>query len=372
MSGHDIVVIGTSAGGVEALQQIFKRIPPDTPASFFVVMHVPPHVPSFLSEVLFRSGRLPAIAVHGPMTFKHGRIYVAPADHHLILDKTRVSVNKGPRENWSRPSIDVLFRSAARSHGPRVIGVVLTGFLDDGSAGLAAIKQEGGITMVQDPEDAVHSDMPRNAMETVDVDHCLPLSRIPDAILDVVAAPAEPRRAGRVTKEVDMEAELAKVQGNGRAMLDKIGEPSTFTCPECAGPLWELRDDKLTRFRCQVGHAYSAVSILTAQQDVVERALWVALGAMQSRIALWRRLADRMKSPHLQKIAQFYRSKEQQEQRDIQELREILTRNGDTKAPREGSPRRVFAASAGSEATRRPGRRTRTRGRSRRRSAREA
>jgi two-component system chemotaxis response regulator CheB len=185
MPGHDIVVIGTSAGGVSALQEIIRALPRDFPAAIFVVIHLTPHVPSFLPEVLAEAGRLPVTAVLGSEKFKPGHVYVAPPDHHLILTPTEAQINRGPRENWHRPSIDVLFRSAAKSLGPRVVGVVLTGFLDDGSAGLAAIRGEGGITIVQDPDDALHPDMPRNALEAVKVDYCVPLSRIAPTLIKV-------------------------------------------------------------------------------------------------------------------------------------------------------------------------------------------
>jgi len=374
MHGPSIVVIGTSAGGVGALQGIVRALPPDFPASVFVVMHLSPHVPTFLSEVLMTSGQLPATTVIHPLPFEPGHLYMPPADHHLIVERRVVLSNRGPRENWFRPSIDVLFRSAAAAHGPRVIGVVLTGFLDDGSAGLAAIQQKGGITMVQDPDDAFFPDMPRNALESVDVDHCLPLSEIPKMLNELVRQPPRARPRRKVAQEVAMETDIAKFETNGRAVLEELAEPSTFTCPECSGPLWELKDGKLIRFRCQVGHAYSAESMGNGQQEVVERSLWVAYGAIQSRIALWRRIADRMKTPHLQELAKFYKAKEREAIRDMEMLREILTRNGEAqrnaRVRLEEFPRRAFAASGGSAARRPRARRTRRPGRSRRMSPR--
>lgn len=368
MRGHDIVVVGTSAGGVAALQQIFSGLPRDFPAAIFVVMHLTPHLPSFLSQVVVKAGQLPATAVDRTMKFRPGRIYVAPPDHHLILTRTEVRINRGPRENWHRPSIDVLFRSAANALGPRVVGVVLTGFLDDGSAGMSAIRGEGGITIVQDPADAMFPDMPLNALQAVKVDHCVPLSQIAPTLIKVVEAPRGGARPGEVvSEEVAIETAIAKVSMNGREALEKIGKPSTFTCPECQGPLWELRNGELLRFRCQVGHAYSAESMLTAQQDVVERALWVALGAIQSRVALWERISEGMQSPHLRELAGFYRSKKEEAERDLEALRVILTRDGlksgstgKTRGRPEGSPQRAFEATVAS-ATRRPRvRRTRT------------
>jgi two-component system chemotaxis response regulator CheB len=363
MRGHPIVVIGTSAGGVGALQEILKGLPQQLPASIFVVMHLPPHVPSFLDDVLRRRSRLPVQQVTGPTRFSPAHIYIACPDHHLILGRAAVTIQRGPRENWHRPSVDVLFRSAATSHGPRVIGVVLTGFLDDGTAGLAAIQREGGLTIVQDPEDAMFPDMPANALQNVNVDHVLPLAEIGAKLVELVRKPAGERPRHEVPPEVAIESAIARsTMGsmNGRAALEKLGRPSTYTCPECQGPLWELRDGQRTRFRCQVGHAFSAESMLTAQQDVVERALWVAVGAIESRIALWRKLAGRMKSPHLMELAKFYQAKESEAIRDLAELRQILTRSGDfaergrSRGRRAGSPPRASAGSGASEARRRP------------------
>jgi two-component system chemotaxis response regulator CheB len=360
MRKHDIVVIGTSAGGVGALQEILKGLPQDLPASVFIVMHLTPHIPSFLARVLLKAGRIPVQPVLGPMNFRRGHIYVAPPDHHIALSRTQVDINRGPRENWNRPSVDVLFRSAATSHGPHVIGIILTGFLDDGTAGLAAIRREGGITMVQDPEDAMFPDMPLNAVQNVQIDHVVPLSQIAPTLVNLVRSRPDRSRM-RVSEEVAIETAIAKAtmtRMNGRAALEKLGRPATFTCPECLGPLWELKDGDLVRYRCQVGHAFSAESMMTAQQDAVERALWKALGAIESRVALWRRISERMKGPRLQDLARFYRAKEKEAVRDLEELRGILTRNGDfgprsAKGRRGGSPLRAFGASVASGATRR-------------------
>lgn len=367
MRGHDIVVVGASAGGVPAIKEILRGLPADFPAAVFVVMHVPPQLPSFLAQVLEKAGPLPVNAVHGPVTFRPGHVYVAPPDHHLIVEKTAARIVRGPRENWHRPSVDVLFRSAASALGPRVIGVVLTGFLDDGAAGLAAIHREGGLTIVQDPKDALFPDMPLNALEAVQVDYCVPLSQVASTIVTAVQRPRGARPGGEVSEEVAIETEIASEHMNGRDALEKVGAPSTFTCPECQGPLWELRDGELLRFRCQVGHALSADSMLNGQQDVVERALWVALGAIQSRVALWDRIAERMTSPHLQQLSKHYRAKKDEAQRDLEALRSILTRNGKarrTTGRPAGSPRPASAEAAGSAARRPRARRRRTRGRS--------
>lgn len=327
MRGRDIVAVGTSAGGVEALTTLVAGLPAGLPAAVFVVLHLSPRHPSFLSQVVGRGARLPVVTVARSTRFRPGTVYLASPDHHLIVDRTRVHARHGPRENWSRPSVDVLFRSVAEAHGPRAVGVVLTGFLDDGSAGLAAVKREGGVTVVQDPDDALFPDMPKNAIESAPVDHCVPLREIPALLARLVRGPAARRPRPTPSQEVAIENEIAKGDMNGRA-IGKIGTPSTLVCPECSGPLWELRDGDLLRFRCQVGHAFNADTMLAAQDDFVERSLWVALGAIQARATLWKKLADRMNAPHLRRLARHYRDKEADARRDIARLRGLLVRDG--------------------------------------------
>lgn len=343
MRGHDIIVIGTSAGGVGALRAILRSLPRDLPAAVFVVIHLAPHLPSQLAEVLKRYTRLAVHSVRGPTRFRKGTVYLAPPDHHLVLNRTRASLTRGPRENRHRPSVDVLFRTAAAHHGPRVIGVVLTGFLDDGTAGLVAIQAEGGLTLVQDPQDALFPDMPSNALQALRVDHCLPLNRIGPMLSSLAREPAakggrapSPREA-RVEKAI---AETTKSGLNGREALNRVGKPSTFTCPECQGPLWELRSGRLVRFRCQVGHGFTAESMLTTQQDVVERTLWAALGAIESRIALWKKITARMKGTHLRELAAFYRAKQSHAERDMAVLRGLLTDNRESRKAAGGRPGR--------------------------------
>jgi two-component system chemotaxis response regulator CheB len=198
--GHDIVVIGTSAGGVGALQEIIRNLPTPFPASLFVVLHLKPHLPSSLPRVLLNAGRLPVEAVTRPIRFRAGHIYVAIPNRHLTLDRTWVMTGQGPPEHRHRPSVDVLFRSAAANHGRHVIGVVLTGVLRDGAAGLAAIAAGGGITMVQDPEDALFPDMPAHALKTVPVDYVLPLAEIAPALARLIRKSTRPRPHRRVSK----------------------------------------------------------------------------------------------------------------------------------------------------------------------------
>ncbi len=307
MPGHDIVVIGASAGGVEALSQLARRLPADFPGAIFVVLHVPAHSPSLLPRIIERNGKLPARHASDGEAIEPGRISIAPPDQHLLLEDGRARLIRGPRENGHRPAVDPLFRTAALAFGPRVVGVVLSGNLDDGTAGLAAIKQRGGVTVVQDPEAAPYPGMPRSAIESGAVDHILPLAGIAE-LLDRLARepignPADP------PMPVDMESEgriaafdLAAIEDEGRP-----GQPSGFSCPDCGGTLWELHDGELLRFRCRVGHAWTANGLVAEQTRGIETALWTALRALEERAALCRRVAERMSERGLETSAARFR-----------------------------------------------------------------
>jgi two-component system chemotaxis response regulator CheB len=271
---RDIVVIGASAGGVEALTHIARHLDPNIPAALFAVLHIG-RSRSLLPEILARASRLIIRHPNDGEPIRNGHWYIAPPDHHLILEEGgRVRLFRGPNENGTRPAIDPLFRSAAEVFGNRVIGVILTGTLDDGVAGLAAIKAAGGIAIVQDPAGALCAGMPRRALETVNVDFCVPLVQIPGVILETVQG-----------------AGVAETAGTGRP-TEHPGPLSGFTCPECNGALWQEEEGGVLRFRCRVGHRYSTDAMLSAQDDSVERALWAAVRALEERAALARRLAN--------------------------------------------------------------------------------
>jgi two-component system, chemotaxis family, protein-glutamate methylesterase/glutaminase len=287
MDGHDIVVVGASAGGVEALSQLAAVLPGDLDAAVFVVLHISAESPSALPAILARRGRLPACHARHGDPIEHGRIYVAPPDHHLLVGDGVVHLANGPRENGHRPAVDPLFRSAAAVYGPRVAGVVLSGALDDGTAGLAAIKQSGGATLVQDPRESLAGGMPLNAIEHVRVDQVLGVAEIGAAIVRLASDPLDP-----VADELAVEADLGELDGDVVRPGDRPGDPSGFSCPDCGGVLWELHEGDLVRFRCRVGHAWSAESLLGQQAETLEAALWVALRSLEERSALSHRLMD--------------------------------------------------------------------------------
>ena len=294
MATHDVVVIGASAGGVEAISTVVAQFPRDLRAVVLVVLHVS-RGRSVLPEILTRAGRLPAVHPRDGDLLEYGRIYVAPPDHHLTVESGKARVVHGPTENGCRPAVDPLFRSAARVYGPRVIGVVLTGALDDGTAGLAAVKEAGGLAIVQDPDDAFASSMPRSAAAFVAVDHVAPAGKIGVLIAGLTREEIEPRPSHTGAHVAAMEPDL------GHPPLafdesDRPGKVSVFSCPECHGTLWEAEHGGIVRYRCRVGHVYSAESMLAAQTDSVDRALWTALRSMEERAALTHRMAERARA----------------------------------------------------------------------------
>lgn len=294
MAGRDIVVIGGSAGSIEAVTELVRGLTPDFPGSVFVVVHFPGYVSSTLPHILSRAGPLPARHARDGEPIEPGRIYVAPPDWHLCLKDGRVRLNRGPKENGHRPAIDPLFRTAARHFGPRVVGIVLSGNLNDGTAGLLTIKQQGGLALVQSLETALYPGMPRSAIDNAAVDHMLSASEMASLLPRLAAAPAHPLEVMPMSEDV-----LPPGKADQFAMTDRHrqpGVPSTMACPECHGVLWEVKDGELVRFRCLVGHAFSAEALLANQSEELEAALWTALRALEENTAVSRRLAARANS----------------------------------------------------------------------------
>lgn len=287
---RDLVVVGASAGGVEALRRLTSRLPADLAASVVVVLHIPAYSRSALAAILERSGPLPVTQAQENDPLRAGRILVAPPDHHILIADDRVTLSRGPRENGHRPSVDVLFRSAARAAGPRVIGVVLSGTLDDGTAGLVAIRERGGTSIVQDPSEAAYAGMPTAALEGDSPDAVLPVDEIA-ALLGRIVGSEVDQRAGPVTELMDAEVAMAVPQGDALSAADRPGVPSAFACPDCHGVLFEIDEGGIRRFLCRVGHAWSATSLAAQQTAAVEGALWTALRALEEKAALADRLA---------------------------------------------------------------------------------
>jgi len=295
MNRRDIIVIGTSAGGVEAMIRLVGALPADFAGSIFIVLHYPPQSSSALPEILKRAGPLKACHAVDHMPIEPGQIIVAPPDHHLLVESGHVHVVHGPKENGFRPSIDSLFRSAALRYGRRVIGVILTGLLDDGTAGLLAVKRRGGVVVVQDPEDALFNGMPRSAIKYVNVDHVARLDDIPPLLTRLAQETTSDEEEDRVMandedRKLQIESGIDALDQDAIESAGKLGTPAPFSCPDCGGVLSEFYDDALIRFRCQVGHAYSPESVLDCHAAALERALWQSFNMLNERVRLMERL----------------------------------------------------------------------------------
>jgi two-component system, chemotaxis family, protein-glutamate methylesterase/glutaminase len=288
MPAHDLIVVGTSAGGVEALQAIARGLPADLEAAVLVVMHSSPQGPYLLPEILSKAGPLKALKSVDGARIENGKIYIAPPDHHLLVKGHFLSLSRGPKENRSRPAIDPLFRTAAASYGPRVIGVILTGMLDDGTAGLSAVKQRGGIAVVQDPKDALYSSMPKSALRYVGADHIVPLSGIAALLARLVKEPTTTPTDLPVSRLIELESKFVRMEAMNMEDMDSIGAHAGVSCPECHGPVWKIKDGTLERYRCHVGHAYTTQSMVEGQIEAQETHLWQALRLMKERVSLLR------------------------------------------------------------------------------------
>jgi two-component system chemotaxis response regulator CheB len=280
--GRDVVVIGTAAGGLEALDQLIGQLPTDLPASIVIVQHMDPGNSG--EPLLRRLGRHqafhPKLAENGER-LKPGHLYIAPPDNHLLIKKGKMLVTKGAAENRHRPGIDPLFRSAAASHGSRVIAVVLTGMLDDGTAGLIAVKRCGGVTVVQDPRDAAYSGMPLSALDDADVDYCVSIAEMGPLLVSLVSTPHGKSKA--VPDDIRTEAAIAERVLSDISQVNGLGEQVPYNCPGCGGVLWKIDGQGEKRYRCHTGHSYSGLSLLASQSEKIEEMLWISLRMFEER-----------------------------------------------------------------------------------------
>jgi len=320
---RDIIVMGASAGGVEALRQVASGFPSSLHAAVFIVIHLPPEADSMLPTIMARAGPLPAKHPENGEKISPGTVYVAPPNVHMILLDGHVRLSQGPKQNRHRPSVDTLFRSAAYSYGPRVIGAVLTGSLADGSAGLRSIQSRGGVTMVQDPNEARFPGMPRAAL-TVGVDYCLPLAEIASQMVKLTA---EERLGEALPASKELEMEIKHDQGDLFVDLDRIGEPSYFTCPECHGTLWEIRDRELMRYRCRVGHGYSAEGLIEHMDETLEDSLWAATRSLMENAHLKDRVATRMIDKGNQQVGENFRAQAAEMRHHAETIRKLVSGN---------------------------------------------
>jgi two-component system chemotaxis response regulator CheB len=314
---------------VEALGRLAQDLPANFPAPIAIVLHVPPDSPSLLAEILSRKGPLKARTADAGMLFERGTIYVARPDHHLIVQRNggtlSMNVARGPRENRHRPSVDPLFRSAALAAGEQAIGVILSGTLDDGTAGLIALKQCGGTAVVQDPRDALYSGMPQSAIENVAVDHIVPLAEM-GALLSRLVQERPPAQTRIRTDNIRLETNMAQLEHDALHSDDRPGTPSPYSCPDCGGVLWEIEDGEFARFRCRVGHAFSPETMLGAQDDVLEEALWSAVKTLEESARLSHRLAVSERQRGNAWLMTRFEEKEKQARDRVEVIRRYLLR----------------------------------------------
>jgi two-component system chemotaxis response regulator CheB len=273
----NIIVIGASMGGFQALRQIISELPEDLTASIFIVLHIPSDHESLLTELYARNSKLPVVSAKDKDLIKPGHIYIAVPDYHLQFDGNHIHLDHGPKHNFHRPAVDTLFISAAKEFGPRVVGVVLSGALDDGTAGLMEVKRHGGVSIIQDPKDAVNPSMPQSARDCVPIDHCVPISEMAALLAKVSGHPI-----------------LASSIRDGKR-VPKPSEPelSPHICPECNGPMWFVETGKALHYHCRIGHAFSGQSLLVVKTTALESALWSAVNALKDKSNIATKLSKR-------------------------------------------------------------------------------
>jgi two-component system, chemotaxis family, protein-glutamate methylesterase/glutaminase len=324
MAKRDIIVVGASAGGLEVLQKLVAGLPRDLRASVFIVLHTGPDSPGLLGGILDKVCPMPVETPNDHERIQPGKVYVAKPDRHLIIEPGTICLSSGPKENRFRPAIDALFRSAAQVYGPRVVGVILSGGLDDGTAGLWAIKQLGGTAIVQDPNEALYPSMPKSAMQYVDVDYCVPIAEIPPLIVRL--SQTEPDEGGRrvVPKHLDIEVKIAKQDPAIDEDIREIWEKSSYTCPECHGVLLQLKEGDRERFRCHTGHAFSSDSLLAYLTEGIEESLWTTIRNIEESVMLMRHMARHMAERDPQTAEEFLKKADEARLRSEQVRKAVL------------------------------------------------
>lgn len=325
---RDIVVVGASAGGVEAIVALLRGLPRDIAAAVFVVSHVLPDAGSHLLDALNTAGPLPAKHAQDGEAFKQGLVYIAPPDRHLLVKRDHVRVTRGPRENRWRPAIDPLFRSAAVAYDSRVIGIVLSGMLDDGTSGLSAIKRCGGIAIVQDPEDAAYPEMPQSALANVRVDHRLSVADMAPVLAGLVSERVEHPPAPP-PEDIVVEARIAETGYSDEGVSGDLGELTALSCPECGGPLWQRERGAHSRYRCRVGHAYGEASLLSAQDESLESSVWAAIRLFDQRANVLSTMADKDRHAQRARSASHHEGLAREAREHATALRGLLMRRGE-------------------------------------------
>ncbi|MEX2381831.1 MAG: chemotaxis protein CheB [Opitutales bacterium] len=311
MAKQDIIVIGASAEGVDALSNLVKSLPADFPGSVFVTLHIPPYATSALPDILTAAGPLKAVHPKDGDKMKPGYIYVASPDRHLLMDHDQVLVKNGPKENRFRPSVDALFRSAAYIYGVRVVGVVLSGAMDDGTSGLWTIKQLGGVSIVQDPEEATFADMPLNAIEQSDVDYVKRTAEIGPLLATLVKEPLtrQPVLSEKDRKRLEIEIAIAAPDLAFHRGIMEMGEVVPYTCPDCHGALVRLREGRISRFRCHTGHSFTASALLSGISEAIEKTLWEGMRGLEENTMLLNELGAQFSQDGQPEVAELFNQK---------------------------------------------------------------
>jgi two-component system chemotaxis response regulator CheB len=324
MPHRDILAIGTSAGGFDALRFLARELPADFPACVLVVIHLSAEFDSALDKILSQAGRLPVSFAKDGEPARRGHIFIAPPKCHLLIDGDQLRLGRGPRENNSRPAIDPLFRSVALCCGPRGVGAVLTGTLGDGASGLQALQQCGGIAIVQDPAHAAYPEMPMSALRALKPDHVAGLQEMPALLArlmrEPVGAPVE------VPATIKLEVEIARSGRSSMSILDRIGHRSPLTCPDCNGVMWEIDEGDVVRYRCHVGHAYTSDLMSLALDDSLQRALGSAARALDERIALAHKLEQQASASGQKRVAESWARKQREAEHEAKILRDAMRR----------------------------------------------
>ena len=330
MARIELIVIGASAGGLDGLLTIVKDLPPRLPATVIVVMHN--NGRSHLPAILARAGTLPVVVPEHGDRLMPGSIVVPPPDHHLLLSGHGVILNSGPRENGFRPAIDPLFRSAARTYGAGVAGVILSGALDDGTYGMQVIKSAGGITIVQDPDEASIPSMPASAIANVEIDYIASAAAIGELLVMLCGQQHVKGRATMaVSKRPEPQDQSSEMEVS--TMVETFGPPTGITCPDCGGALWEIREGKLVRYRCHVGHQFTSDGLEAGQSDSVESALWSAVRVLEEQADLRLRLAERAESAGLTMVHDRFAQGSRESHRQASAIRALLFGRRDPDLP---------------------------------------
>lgn len=293
--------MGASSGGVEAVERLLRGLPQDFPASLLIVLHRAPDLRNMLAYILQRAGRLPVTEARDGEHLRQGHIFLAPPDRHLVIEDGIMRLVRGPKENHSRPAIDPLFRSAAQAFGPRVAGVILSGTLFDGTAGLFAVKRHNGVTIVQDPQEAAFPGMPESAIGNVAVDYILPIAGIAGLLVNLVRGIGEMRSRNETESSTAISFEGEELKRTPEIIVrdqsDQISgerrdQPSLFTCPDCGGTLWQVNEGALLQFRCSIGHVYTGEAMALGQSEALERSLWFSIRTFVDKSVLLRQLSE--------------------------------------------------------------------------------